>query len=94
MTPSFVRGDPYILRACIVLLCVRGKFNAPLAVDSYDAFIGLKVWASGVLFGRHPHALALAWYRLRSHQVGQDDVTIKSVFIDVFGWSIETRTTS
>ena len=76
------------------MACGRGKFNAPLAVDSYDAFIGLEVRAGCVLLSGHPHTLTLARDRLGSTEVGQDDMTVKPVFVDITSRSIETRTTS
>ena len=68
--------------------------SGSLAVDCDNTFVGLEVGASSELLSGHPHTLALGCDRLRSAQVGQDDVAIEVAVIDELGRCIEARTTS
>jgi hypothetical protein len=62
--------------------------------DSHDNLVGAEVGAIEVLLRRHPHALALGGNGLGSAHIGEDDVTVKVVLVDVAGRSIEVRATA
>jgi len=62
--------------------------------DSNHNLVGTEVGAIEVLLRRHPHTLALGRNGLRSAHIGEDDVTVEVIVIDVLGRSIEVRTTA
>ncbi|MFM1840012.1 MAG: hypothetical protein RIR47_61 [Bacteroidota bacterium] len=62
--------------------------------DSNHNLVGTEVGAIEVLLRRHPHALAARGNGLRSAHIGEDDVTVEVVLVDVARRSIEVRTTA
>ena len=71
------------------------KLFAPVCplVHHYDPFVGSEVRAVSIVFSGHPHTLTLAGLRLRSHQVGKDDVTVEVVLVHILGRRIEVGST-
>jgi len=62
--------------------------------DSNHNLVGTEVGAIEVLLRRHPHALAARGDGLRSAHIGEDNVTVEVVLVDVLGRRIEVRTTA
>ena len=82
----------HLLRGCQEVFQPLNSPIPTLLADRHHNLISLEVGASGVLLVGHPHARAGRRNRLRGLHIGKDDMTVKVVFVDILGRSIEVRT--